>query len=285
MRKLVVRGGKRRPKRARAPRRSGAPHALFGRSNAAIRRNFRTFHQREMRGTRLALSLRVPRSITMQPTRLAVSALALLSAFALARPALADGGSAKQDGARQGLVGEAERWLTAAMVGPTAASDASNHGAAREGVATAERDVLTPSATGPKPRALIDFAAPSLSVVARDWHGSMRLMGDRTLVLDDLRATASNRMVVTRVATDSRLSTFVQVGVGEWRIDPALFPTARSYSEVAGQIGGGFELRLSSRTRIASELTYTALYRDLHYTSDQVAPLILAFGAAIDSRF
>jgi hypothetical protein len=54
---------------------------------------------------------------------------------------------------------------------------------------------------------------------------------------------------------------------------------------VAGQIGSGFELRLASRVRIASELTYTALYRDLHYTSDEVAPRIVAFAVAIDGRF
>lgn len=229
-----------------------------------------------------------PLRITMNFLRTAVSTLALFGSLGFAQPALADGigNGAKQDGARQDLVGEAERWLTAATAGPTAASDPSNHGGiAREGASTAERDLAKPSSMGAEQQAFIDFSAPSLSVVARDWHGSMRLMGDRTLVLDDLRATASNRMVVTRLATDARLSTFVQVGVGEWRIDPAMFPTARSYSEMAGQLGTGFELRISSRTRIASEVTYTALYRDLHYTSDEVAPRILAFAVAIDGRF
>jgi len=88
-----------------------------------------------------------------------------------------------------------------------------------------------------------------------------------------------------QVIADSRLSTFVQVGLGQWRIDPAMFPTARSYSEIAGQVGSGVELRLSSRVRIAGEVTYTALYHDLHYTSDEVAPRILAFAFAIDGRF
>jgi hypothetical protein len=64
-----------------------------------------------------------------------------------------------------------------------------------------------------------------------------------------------------------------------------MFPTARSYSEAAGQVGIGLELRISSRFRLAGEATYTALYRDLHYTSDEVAPRILAFAVAIDGRF
>ncbi len=105
------------------------------------------------------------------------------------------------------------------------------------------------------------------------------------MLVDDLRPTASNRMVVARLATDARLSTFVQVGAGEWRIDTAMFPNARSYSEVAGQVGTGFELHLPRGLRIAGEAQYTALYRDLHYTSDEVAPRILAFVVAVDGRF
>ena len=175
------------------------------------------------------------------------SALSFLELLALAQPALADGnGVAKQDGSKQDLVGEAERWLTRAAAGPTVASDPTNHGGTdREGSATAERELAPPSAMGAmgamgaKEKPLFGLTAPSASVVARDWHGSMRLMGDRTLVLDDLRATASNRMVMARLATDTRISTFVQVGIGEWRIDPAMFPTARSYSEAAGAIGVG----------------------------------------------
>jgi hypothetical protein len=216
--------------------------------------------------------------------RLTVSSLALLATVALAHSALADA-NGKPEG-RQDLVGEAERWLTMAAAGPTVASEPNAHGAtARDGASTAERQVAAPSGLGAERKPLFDLGAPSASVVARDWHGSMRLMGDRTLVLDDLRATASNRMVLARIATDSRISPFVQMGVGEWRIDPAMFPTARSYSEAAGQVGTGLELRLSSRFRMAGEATYTALYRDLHYTADEVAPRILAFAVAIDGRF
>lgn len=223
----------------------------------------------------------------MNPSRIAVASLALLAVVAVAQPALAEGNAAaKQEGTRPDLVGEAERWLTMAAAGPTVASEPSLHGgSARDGASTAEREQAAPSALGAEKTPLFTLAAPSASVVARDWHGSMRLMGARTLVLDDLRATASNRMIVGRIATDSRISPFVQMGIGEWRIDPAMFPTARSYSELAGQVGTGLELRITSRFRIAGEATYTALYRDLHYTSDEVAPRILAFAVAIDGRF
>jgi hypothetical protein len=215
-------------------------------------------------------------------------ALSLFALLALAQPAFADGnGAPRQESGKADLVSEAEQWLSRAAAGPTAASEPTEHGGTnREGARTAEREPLSPEATGTEQRKpFFDLAAPTASVVARDWHGSLRIMGDHTLVLDDLRATASNRMVMGRLATDSRMSTFVQVGLGQWRIDPAMFPTARSYSEMAGQVGSGVELRLSSRVRIASEVTYTALYHDLHYTSDEVAPRILAFAVAIDGRF
>ena len=224
----------------------------------------------------------------MKLFRRILSAFSLFGLLALAPPAFADAsGPGRQDGARNDLVGEAERWLSRAAAGPTAASEPNDHGGTNgESSSTAERRGAPSSAAAAEQRKpFFDLAAPSASVVARDWHGSLRIMGDRSLVLDDLRATASNRMVLGRLATDSRMSTFVQVGLGQWRIDPAMFPTARSYSEIAGQIGSGFELQLSSRFRIASEVTYTALYRDLHYTSDEVAPRIVTFAVAIDGRF
>lgn len=223
----------------------------------------------------------------MKLLRSTLSALSLLGSLALARPALADGNnSARQDGARLDLVGQAERWLILAAAGPTVASDPTDHGGTRrDGAATAEREPLHPSTLGAEHKPLFDLKAPSASLVARDWRGSIRLMGDRTLVLDDFRTTASNRMVLARLATDSRLATFVQLGIGQWRIDPAMFPTARSYSEVAAAIGSGFELRISSNVRVASEITYTALYRDLRYASDEVAPRSLDLALAIEGRF
>lgn len=56
-------------------------------------------------------------------------------------------------------------------------------------------------------RALDHRSCRSLSLVARDWRGSMRLVGTRTLLVDDLRPTASSRMVLGRLATGSGVST------------------------------------------------------------------------------
>jgi hypothetical protein len=218
----------------------------------------------------------------MKPRSL-LSVLVAASAFTFA------GRVAAADRAPQtsGLMGEAERWLRAATAGPTVASDPTTHGVAAERSTTAEWHVAGngPDEAAVEGKPFFDLALPNASIVARDWRGSMKIVGDRTLLVDDLRPTASNRMVVGRLATDARLTTFVQAGVGEWRIDTAMFPNARSYSEVAGQVGGGFELRLSPRCRVAGEAQYTALYRDLHYSSDEVAPRILAFVVAVDGRF
>ena len=178
-----------------------------------------------------------------------------------------------------GVVSEAQRWLVAAAAGPAAASESTTRSSSSSS-STAER--AAPQAAEQQP--FVDFS-PNASVVARDWHGSMKIVGDRTMLLDEARPAASNRMIVGRLATEARLTTFVQVGVGEWRIDPALFPNARSYSEMAGQFGAGFELRLKSHLRIASEVQYTMLYRDLHYTADEVAPRMLAAFVALDGRF
>jgi hypothetical protein len=218
----------------------------------------------------------------MKP-RSILSVLSALAAFTLA------GAAAGADGAPQtsGLMGEAERWLRAATAGPTVASDPTTHGVAAERSTTAERNVAGNGSEQPgaEQRSLFDFGLPIASIVARDWRGSMKIVGDRTLLVDDLRPTASNRMVVARLASEGRVTTFVQAGIGEWRIDTAMFPNARSYSEVAGQVGGGFQLHLSPFCRVAGEAQYTALSRDLHYTSDEVAPRILAFVIAVDGRF
>ncbi len=138
----------------------------------------------------------------------------------------------------------------------------------------------------PKTSTPIFDLAPNASLVARDWKGSMKLAGDRTMLVDDLRPTASTRMVVGRLSTSRAwVTTFAQVGVGEWRIDTVMFPNARSYSETAGQIGAGFELRLPARLRVSGEAQYTMLYRDMSFTADEVAPRMAAFVLAVDGKF
>lgn len=210
--------------------------------------------------------------------------LAVLASFVVLTTSESAFASDGEPRSAPGIVGEAERWLSEAAAGPVVGSEPAMQGASRDASATAERGVAS-SLPPAKEKPFVDFSSPRLSVIARDWRGSLRIAGDRTLLVDDLRPTASNRLVVARVATDSELTTFVQLGVGEWRIDPAMFPNARSYSEMAGQASTGFELRLPSGLRVAGEAQYTALYRDLHYTSDEVAPRILSFVVALDGRF
>lgn len=181
-----------------------------------------------------------------------------------------------------GIIGEAEQWVQAVMAGPYGASDPT----ARTASATAAR---AEAAEAPQPAAAetpVFDLAPTASLVARDWRGSMKLVGDRTMLVDDLRPAANSRMVVGRLSTaEARLTTFAQVGAGEWRVDTAMFPNARSYSETAGQLGGGFELRLPAKLRVSGEAQYTVLSRNLTYAADEVAPLIAAFVFALDGKF
>ena len=82
------------------------------------------------------------------------------------------------------------------------------------------------AAEGPieaRARPLIELA-PCATVVLRDWRGSFHVVGAPSLLLDDVRPAASSRMVVVRVASSGQLVSFAQVGAGEWRIDPVLFP-------------------------------------------------------------
>jgi hypothetical protein len=168
-----------------------------------------------------------------------------------------------------------------ATAGPTAASDPTARSTAES--PTAAR------AVGPERAAVAEQPLiglmPNASLIARDWRGSMKIVGDHTTLIDDLRPTASNRMIIGRLATGGRLSVFGQVGAGEWRVDTVMFPNAVSYSELAGQVGGGFQLRLTPRLAIAGEVQYTMLYRDLHYAEGEVAPRASSFVVAAAGRF
>lgn len=205
-----------------------------------------------------------------------VSVLASLVLAGLASPARAADPAPKTS--LVNLVDEGHRWFFAAAAGPTVASDPTAHTTTD---ATAER-ATAPAAAAEQP--FVDFS-PNASLIARDWRGSLRIIGSRSMLVDDLRPTASNRMVMGRLATDARLSLFTQVGVGEWRIDPVMFPNAASYSELAGQVGVGFEMRITPRLRLAGEMQYTVLYHDLHYTTAEVAPHQAAAVLALAGAF
>lgn len=123
---------------------------------------------------------------------------------------------------------------------------------------------------------------PHLSLVARDWSGVQLLMGGHVSVTDQLRLSRSSRMVVSRVRlADGRLAPFLQVGLGQWRVDTDLMPVLPRDVELATQIGGGFELSLAPRWRLAIEYDYTVLYREDH-RPEQISPRI--WGAFVATR-
>lgn len=128
-----------------------------------------------------------------------------------------------------------------------------------------------------------DFA-PHASLVARDWRGSLHVAG-RTMLLDDVRPSASNRSVLARLTCDAELSPYVQIGAGQWRIDPVLFPSLPTHETLAGQIGAGFQIDAGG-VQIAGEATWTILYREGGSVArdDVVAP-ILAVVVAAQTRF
>lgn len=108
--------------------------------------------------------------------------------------------------------------------------------------------------------------APKVSLVARDWAGSTHLAGDKLGLLDSYRLSKSTRMMVGRMRlTGARITPFVQLGFGQWRVDTRLNPLTPQEVEIAGQLGTGFEIRLNRRWQIAAELTTTQLIREGQY--------------------
>jgi hypothetical protein len=111
----------------------------------------------------------------------------------------------------------------------------------------------------PPPRMGLIGRTPRVALVARDWSGSQRLLGDLVLT-DELRPTQSIRMAVSRLRlAGGVVAPFVQLGLGEWRVDPTLLPTLPRVREVAAQTGLGFEVALSRSTALALEMDWTFL--------------------------
>ena len=105
------------------------------------------------------------------------------------------------------------------------------------------------------------FQGGRVSLVARDWEAARLLMG-RLSATDQVRHGRSRRMVLMRArlldAGASSLSPFVEVGLGQWRIDPDM-PLLPHDVVAAGQAGVGVELLLSRWAAIALELDCTVL--------------------------
>lgn len=161
------------------------------------------------------------------------------------------------------LVEDGNRFVTAAMAGTAPNGSESSPGAH-----------ANPTAETVEPPPLVDIL-PRASLVARDWKGSMKVAG-RTMLLDDLRPAASQRMVLFRIESDARLSPYAQVGAGEWRVDPVLLPALPTWQALAGQIGAGAELRTSKGVQIAGEVGYTFFYSaGPPLPADDIAPRLL----------
>jgi hypothetical protein len=124
--------------------------------------------------------------------------------------------------------------------------------------------------------------APKVTLVARDWSQSTRLLGDKMGFIDNVRLAQSTRMVVSRVRLNSaRFTPFMQLGVGQWRVDRRYVPNMPLMVEIAGQLGTGFEMRVSKRVQLAAELSATTLIR---YDVNAQQPQNVLYSALMASR-
>jgi hypothetical protein len=128
----------------------------------------------------------------------------------------------------------------------------------------------TASGSGVEPRRY--GVSPHLSLVARDWGGAQLIVG-HLMLTDEVRLSRSSRMVLTRVRiAEGRLMPFVQAGLGQWRVDTDWMPVLPRDVELAGQLGGGFELGIGRGALVALEADYTILYREQHEPQMVSAP-------------
>jgi hypothetical protein len=167
---------------------------------------------------------------------------------------------------------DGNRFVTGAMNGPAPSG--------RESTAATNGN---PTAAPAEPTPLVDLL-PRASLVARDWRGSLKVAG-RTMLIDDLRPAASHRMVFARIASDARLAPYAQLGAGEWRVDPVLFPQMPTRQAYAGSFGAGLELRTNAGLKIAAEADYTFFYREGPVAADDPGPRLLTVLFAAQARW
>jgi hypothetical protein len=167
---------------------------------------------------------------------------------------------------------DGNRFITGAMNGP-----------APSGHESSAATNANPTATPVEPPPLVDIL-PRASLVARDWRGSLKVAG-RTMLIDDLRPAASHRMVFARIASDARLAPYAQLGAGEWRVDPVLFPQMPTRQAYAGSLGAGLELRTNAGLQIAGEASYTFFYREGPIAADDPGPRLLTILFAAQTRW
>ncbi len=110
--------------------------------------------------------------------------------------------------------------------------------------------------------------APKVSLVARDWGGAKSLLGGDIALTDALRTSHSFRMALARIRFGTgRFVPFAQLGLGEYRIDTDIIPNHVADTELAAQVGGGFEVHMLRERRygldFAAETNFTQIVRDV----------------------
>lgn len=125
--------------------------------------------------------------------------------------------------------------------------------------------------------------APRVTLVARDWGSAYRLAGDRLSLADTLKLSSSTRMILSRARlSDTRVTPFVQLGLGQWRTDPNLLPLMPRNTELAAQFGGGVEIHVTRNWELCAESALTAIYREQR--EPQNLPTTKLWSAMIASR-
>jgi hypothetical protein len=184
---------------------------------------------------------RAPRRLSRVASRLLVAA-ALLGGLLVAAPARADGGLFEID------------WSKLAS-------------GLRDGAGMPQlHDPLRSDPEGQAPASALKWfgLTSHVSLVARDWGTAQLLLGHLALT-DQIRLSRSSRMVIGRFRlADGRITPFVQLGLGQWRVDTDVMPVYRRDVELAGQMSAGFELTLTRYAMIALETDETVLYREQH---------------------
>jgi hypothetical protein len=100
--------------------------------------------------------------------------------------------------------------------------------------------------------------AAHLSVIARDWDAAQLLVGHLAPIDEVLRERSKRMLLMRRRLADGPLVPFLQLGLGQWRVDPDM-PAIPHDVVLAGQLGGGAELRLTRWSSIAAEAECTVI--------------------------
>jgi hypothetical protein len=72
----------------------------------------------------------------------------------------------------------------------------------------------------------------------------------------------------------------LQLGAGQWRFDPVMLPFMGDGAQLAGNAGGGLELRLSEHAGAGLECLYTYRLRDGTDPTPHFLTTLLAFRAS-----